>query len=315
MAKHVIVGTGAVGSTTARRLAEAGHEVRIVSRSGGGPQQPGVQRVAADATDSAMLTDLADGAAALYNCANPAYHRWETDWPPLASSLLTSAERTGAVLVTMANLYVYGPVDGPMTEQTPMAATDTKGRVRAAMWTEALAAHEAGRARVVEARASDFYGPGVTSNGHLGSQFVPRLLAGKPARLVHGDPDAVHSWTYIPDVADALIALGGDERAWGRVWHVPTAPPRSPRQAATELCEIAGVADRGVRVLPHWALRVASPVVPMLRELKDVRYQFTRPYVLDSSAYTTTFGVRPTAFHDGLRETVEWWRQRTSVAA
>ena len=65
------------------------------------------------------------------------------------------------------------------------------------------------RARVVEARASDFYGPGVTANGHLGSRFVPRLLAGKPARLVHGDPDAAHSWTYLPDVADALKFVAG----------------------------------------------------------------------------------------------------------
>ena len=273
-----------------------------------------MQRIAADAADPAQLSDLAEGAAALYNCANPAYHRWETDWPPLASSLLTSAERTGAVLVTMANLYVYGPVDGPMTEQTPMAATGTKGRVRAAMWADALAAHEAGRARVVEARASDFYGPEVTGNGHLGSQFVPRLLAGKPARIVQGDPDAPHSWTYIPDVADALITLGADERAWGRVWHVPTAPPRSLRQVATELCEIAGVPDSGVRVLPHWALRAVSPVVPFVRELEEVRHQFTRPFVLDSTEYTTTFGVQPTPFSDGLRDTVGWWRQRAAAA-
>src|SRR4051794_16048699 len=130
MAHHVIVGSGAVGSTVAELLVDAGHTVRIVTRRGTGPERPEVERVAADATDADRLTTLTRGAVALYNCANPPYDRWLTDWPPLASSLLTAAERTGAGLVTMGNLYGYGPVDGPMTEHTPQAATGAKGRVR-----------------------------------------------------------------------------------------------------------------------------------------------------------------------------------------
>lgn len=310
---HVIVGAGAVGATTARALAGAGHRVRIVTRSGGGPRGTGIERVAADAADPTVLARLTEDAVAVYNCANPPYHRWPTDWPPLAQSLLTSAERSGAVLVTMCNVYGYGPVDGPMTEQTPLAATGVKGRIRAAMWADALAANDAGRVRVTEARASDFYGPDVTTAGHLGAQFVPRLLAGKPARVVQGDVDAPHSWTYIPDVADALVTLATDERAWGRAWHVPTAPPRSLRQVAAEICRIAGVPDRGVQVLPHWAVRAASPVVPLLRELGEVRYQFTAPFVLDSTTYQATFGTPPTPFDDGLRATVQWWQERAAA--
>lgn len=311
---HVIVGAGAVGSTTARALADAGHRVRVVTRSGGGPRAEGIERVAADAADPAVLTGLTAEAVAVYNCANPPYHRWSTDWPPLAASLLTSAERAGAVLVTMSNLYGYGPVDGPMTEQTPLAATGVKGRIRAGMWAAALAAHEAGRVRVTEARASDFYGPGVTMAGHLGAQFVPRLLAGKPARVLQGDVDVPHSWTYVPDVAGALITLATGERAWGRAWHVPTAPPQSLRQVATEICRIAGVPDRGVQVLPYWAVRAASPLVPLLRELGEVRHQFTEPFVLDSRAFTATFGTPPTPFDDGLRATVQWWERRAAAA-
>src|SRR6266508_1496565 len=115
MSLHVIVGAGQVGSTTATLLAEQGERVRLVSRRGSGPTHPAIERVAADATDAERLSALADGAAALYNCANPLYHRWLTDWPPLASSLLTAAERSGAVLVSASNLYGYGPVDGPIT--------------------------------------------------------------------------------------------------------------------------------------------------------------------------------------------------------
>ena len=80
----------------------------------------------------------------MYNCANPPYHRWPELWPPLAAAMLAAAERTGAVLVTMSNLYGYGPVDGPMTEDLPLRPTTAKGRVRAAMWHDALAAHQAG---------------------------------------------------------------------------------------------------------------------------------------------------------------------------
>src|SRR5690349_19801462 len=104
MALHVIVGAGAVGTATATLLAERGEQVRMVTRRGSGPEHPAIERVAADATDADRLTGLTTGAAALYNCASPQYHRWLTDWPPLATALLTAAERTGAVLTTASNL-------------------------------------------------------------------------------------------------------------------------------------------------------------------------------------------------------------------
>ena len=311
MALHVIVGAGAVGTTTAHLLSDAGHDVRLVTRSGSGPE--GIERVAADAADPDRLTALTQGAAALYNCANPPYHRWLTAWPPLASALLGAAERTGAVLVTTANLYGYGPVDGPMTEDTPLAATGDKGRMRNRMWADALAAHEAGRARVTEARASDFYGPGPVDTSHLGLYFTPRLLAGKRPRIMQGDLDAPHSWTFVPDLARTLVTLATDERAWGRAWHVPTAPPVPLREVATRMARVAGVPDRGVQVVPPWALRAAGVAVPFVKELAEVRYQFVEPFVLDSTAAQETFGLVPTPFVDGLRAHVGFWRERPAA--
>ena len=81
MSLHVIVGSGSVGSATAQLLAERGERVRIVTRRGGGPEHPAIERVAADATNADRLGELTQGAAALYNCASPLYHRWLTDWP------------------------------------------------------------------------------------------------------------------------------------------------------------------------------------------------------------------------------------------
>ena len=312
MSLHVVLGKGPVGSTLTDRLVASGHTVRVLSRSGGSDPRDAVEHVALVAGDAAAVRSAAAGAAALYNCANPAYHRWTTDWPPMAAALLDAAERTGAVLVVMSNLYGYGEVDRPMTEDLPLASTGSKGRIRAGMYEQALRRHRAGVLRMVEARASDFVGPRVTDGGHLGARAVQRLLAGRSVSCL-GDPDVPHSWTSVADVAAALELLGADERAWGRAWHVPTAPAASFRQAVHGLCAAAGVAPVKVSRIPHLALRAAGVVSPLLRELEETRHQFVRPFVLDSSAFSQAFGVAPTPLERTWADTVAWWRSRTAA--
>ncbi|MBP2704325.1 NAD-dependent epimerase/dehydratase family protein [Microbispora sp. RL4-1S] len=311
---HVVVGAGQVGSALARELAGRGREVVLVSRSGGGPDVAGVRRVATDAADRRRLADIATGAEALYNCVNPAYHKWLTDWPPIAAAMLGAAEDTGARYVILGNLYVYGPVAGPMTERTPMTPSSAKAEVRAAMWREALAAHEAGRVRVTELRASDYYGPGCRDQSHLGDLFMPRLLAGRAVRLT-GDPDQPHSWTYVPDVVAALAVAGEDERAYGRVWHVPTVPAVSYRWLAERVCELAGLPAPKVGSIPQWLLNLIGPANPMIGQIRHVRYQFDQPFVLGSTDFQETFGLRPTPLDDGLRATLTWWREEARPAA
>jgi nucleoside-diphosphate-sugar epimerase len=292
MALHVIVGKGPVGTTTAAELVRRGHDVRILSRSGG-RSTDAVEHRQVDASDADALTEASAGAAALYNGVNPAYHRWPTDWPPVAAALLSAAERTGAVLVTMSNLYVYGRPSGPMTPASPLAATDRKGRVRLRMWTDALAAHQAGRVRMTEARAADFVGPQVPpAHSHLGRQ-LEALRRGRRAWVI-GDPDAPRSWGYMPDVATTLATLGTDERALGRAWHVPSAPPRSQRQALADLATAMGRPPVPVSHVPWPVLRAVGLAVPMMREVVDVRHQFDQEFVTDASATTEAFGLTPT---------------------
>jgi nucleoside-diphosphate-sugar epimerase len=310
-AHHVVIGSGAIGAAVAMLLAERGHRVRVVTRSGSGPAHALVERVRADAADAGRLTELCTGAVAVYNCANPPYHRWASDWPPIAAALLQAAQRSGAVLVTTSNLYGYGPVDAPMTERTPPAATGTKGRVRAQMWRDALAAHEAGRLRATEVRGSDYLGPRAQSQ--LGDRVVPRLLAGKTVSLL-GDPDAVHTWTYTGDMARMLITAATDERAWGRAWHCPSHPARTARDVVHELCRIAGVEPVAVRRLSPLLIRAAAPFVPLLRELPEVMHQHTRPWVMDSSAARDAFGLRPTPWPQLLRDHLEGFRPARTAA-
>jgi len=302
MARHVVVGKGPVGTATAQVLAERGHEVLVLSRSGGRSTEL-VEHRAVDASDAAALLAAVGRADVLYNAVNPpAYDRWTQDWPPIAAALLAAAERSGALLVTMGNLYVYGRPAGPMTAHSPLAATDVKGRIRIRMWHDALAARAAGRLRVTEARASDFVGPTVPpAQSHLVRQLAT-VRRGRRAWVI-GDPDAPHSWSYIPDVAATLVTLGTDPRAEGRAWHVPTTPARSQRQALADLAHAMGVEPGGVSGVPWPLLRAVGVAVPVVRELVDIRHQWDAPFVLDSAETTEVFGLAPTPWDDVVRAT------------
>ncbi len=311
MSKHIVVGAGPIGTATALLIAERGDEVVIVTRSGSGPTHPAITRTAADAASTATMAELAAGAVAIYNCANPAYHRWPTDWPPIAQALLTAAERSDAVLVTVGNLYGYGPVSGPLseplTEDLPLAAQGPKGRTRAQMWRDALATHDAGRVRVTEVRGSDYVGRGALS--HLGDRVVPRLLAGRDVTVIKS-ADTAHTWTATDDVARLLVTVALDERAWGRPWHVPSNPPRTQREAVGDLCRVAGVHPVKVREYPGILIRAMGLFNPMMRELAEVAYQLEDPFVLDSTAAQQTFGLAPTPWDEVLAGVIASYRGR-----
>ncbi|MEV0650888.1 NAD-dependent epimerase/dehydratase family protein [Phytomonospora sp. NPDC050363] len=315
MSTHVILGKGPVGSTTARMLAERGETVRVLSRSGG-RDADGVTHLAVDAGDAEALRRATADADVLYNCANPAgYHLWEQEWPRMAGALLDAAESAGAVLVTMSCLYGYGPGARVMTEDTPLAAEGVKGRLRAQMWNEALARHRAGRLRVTEARASDFFGPGPTANAVIGERVVPRVLRGKSVSLF-GDPDAPHSFSYMPDIARTLVRLGTDERAWGKAWHVPSAPALSQRAMVEAIARVAGVPMVKVSKLPWFVLiNLLGTVQPAMRGFTETRHQWDLPFEMDSGRYTVTFGETATDLDEALAETIAWWRGKITVAA
>ncbi|MGW4652612.1 NAD-dependent epimerase/dehydratase family protein, partial [Kitasatospora sp. NPDC004289] len=104
-----------------------------------------------------------------------------------------------------------------------------------------------------------------------------------------------------------------DERAWGRAWHVPTLPARSAREMVHGMAATAGTTAPAVKRLPSAVLGLAGLFSPLLRELKETRYQFDRPFVVDSSAYEAVFAVRATPLDEQFEATVEWWRGRTAA--
>jgi nucleoside-diphosphate-sugar epimerase len=206
------------------------------------------------------------------------------------------------LLVTVGNLYGYGratdslgsrayDVNHPMTEETPLATTGTKGAVRRRMWSDALALHEAGRIRAVEVRSSDYVGPG--ANSMLGDRAVTPLLRGKTVWMV-GRTDCLHTWTFIDDVARTVVAVADNPAAWGRAWHTPSNEPRTIRDVLDDLARRAGVRRPAVRTLPYSALYAFGLVSPLMRELRETQYQFRSDFVMDSSAAQRTLDLSPT---------------------
>jgi nucleoside-diphosphate-sugar epimerase len=263
---------------------------------------------AADVTDPDAATDAAKGASVVYQCLNAPYTQWPERFPPLQRGVTAAAERNGALLVSLENLCGYGPTGGgPMTEDLPLSATTVKGRARAAMTAELLAAADAGRVRIATGRASDFFGAGVTEST-LGERVFGNAVAGRRADLL-GNPDLPHTYSYVPDVAAALATLGTDDRAIGQVWHLP-GPETVTTRALLELVAVEVGHPVGVRSASKLVVRALGLVKPTMRGLAEMAYEFEEPFVLDTTKYQSTFGVAGTPLPAAIRETVAWYRNQ-----
>ncbi|WP_372346288.1 NAD-dependent epimerase/dehydratase family protein [Streptomyces sp. KL116D] len=301
---HTVLGSGPAGTALAEELARRGHPVRLVDRKGEGAAPAGVERYAADVGTGEGARAAVAGAAVVYHCVNVAYHLQVEVMPRIQEAVLGAVEESGARLVVLDTLYPYGETGGAvMTEDSPWNATTRKGRMRADLDERYLAAHRAGRARVVLARSADFFGPTVL-NSTLGGAVFPAALTGGEVPAF-GDIDLPHSYTYIGDVAAGLATLGERADGDGRVWHLPTAPAATTREVLRMVEERAG------RPLRLTAVPEARPFGPFdeqfMAEYAEMFYQHTEPQIMDSTAFERHFGAVPTPLPEALDATVAWY--------
>ncbi|MFF7452250.1 MULTISPECIES: NAD-dependent epimerase/dehydratase family protein [unclassified Streptomyces] len=296
MGASVVIGAGATGVATARQLADSGRRVRLITRSGSGPDHPGIERIALDAGRTDELAEALAGATTVFNAAMTAYQTWPQTMPPLFASILAATERAGADYVMLGNHYGYQQTTGPVTERTPMTPHTRKGRVRAELWQQAKDAHDEGRLRATEVRAGQYLGPGAVSAFTL--LVAPRVREGELA-LVHGNPDAAHSFSYTEDAAAALVVVSSDERAWGRAWHAPVITT-TLRQAASTLAELHGAPEPRLEPLTERDLALLSFTDPLWREFAEMSYMSERPFIADDSDIRNTFGLKPSTLREAL---------------
>ena len=299
-ATHVVLGAGPVGRAVVTALLARGIEAAVVTRSA--TAVAGTVSRRADLTDLAAATAAVAGAQVVFQCTTPPYHRWPEQFPALQAHVVAAATSAGALLVVAENLYGYGPVAGPLTEDLPLAATTRKGAVRAKLWQDLAASHQAGRLPVVAGRASDFFGPGVGRGSVVGSRFFTALVSGKAAEVT-GDPDRLHTYTYVSDFGEALVRLSAAPQTWGRPWHVPSAPAISTRAFAGRAAALAGQQAR-LRKLARWQLRLVGTAVPAVREMTEMLYEFEDDWVVDHSAYAAALGDHATPLDSALAATV-----------
>jgi nucleoside-diphosphate-sugar epimerase len=301
---HVILGAGQIGPMIAERLAEKGIRVRLVKRS------PGPNVVTANLTDPESAARAMNGASVVYHTANPRYHRWPQELMPLIRGIVRGAEKAGAKLVALDNLYSYEvPADGVLKPTTKVAPRSKKGALRAQAAEEMLAA----KIPVAIARASDFFGPRVT-NSLFGERLWNKLLADSRIEVM-GDIDQLHTYSYGPDVADGLVTLGlAESDAFGRVWHLPALPAESTRTWIERFAKMVGRTPKTMRLTPFMA-RLAGLFIPEAKELPEMMYQWEGPYILDDSDFRARFDAHPTPLAIAARDTVEWWTSPQRLAA
>ncbi len=305
---HIILGAGgAIGTPLAAELVERGARLRTVSRSGAGPE--GAERVRADLTDAGEVLRVVDEGSTVYLLAGLPYDRrvWREQWPRIMRNAVAACESKAARLIFFDNVYMYGRVEGPMTEATPVRPASVKGTIRAEIAGLLQAEIAAGRIEAMIARSADFYGPHSERSSMPSILVLQRLAAGKAAQVLVR-ADAKHSYTFTLDCARALLALAKADDAYGQVWHLPTA---HPALTGRELVEIAaremGVPAR-LTVTPRWQIRTAGVFSTMLREVGEMLYQAEADYVFDSSKFERRFAFTPTPYEEGIRETVRWMR-------
>lgn len=309
---YVIFGAGPVGRAVMNELVQKGKQVRIVNRSGKLLTPPGVETAAGDAADPAAARRLCRGAAVVYNCTNAPYTEWPQKLPPLQAGVLEGAASAGAKLIVMDNVYMYGATHGqPITEDLPYAATTRKGRIRAHMAEELLAAHAAGKVRVAIGRASDFFGPEVL-NSAAGERLFSPAIAGKTVQVL-GNPDLPHTYTYMADIAKGLVLLGERPEALGQAWHLPSAPAITTRQFVELICKEAGQSPH-LQAAPRLLIQGLGLFSPMMREIAEMMYEYEEPFIVENSRFTKAFGSQATLLTESVPATVHWFQERRTAS-
>jgi len=303
---HVIFGTGPLGKWTARELVRLGKTVRMINRSGVADRLPaGVEVVASDAYDVAKNIELTKGATTVYQCAQPAYYEWAEKFPRFQAAILDSAAKNGAKLIVGDNLYMYGDPHGqPIREDSPYQPHTKKGKVRAEMANAVLEAHRSGNVHAAIGRASNFFGP----DDYVVTDLAFRnAIEGKTINLL-GRNDQVHTFSYVPDFGKLLATLGTRDEALGQIWFTPS-PAAVTQRELVQLMEVELGHPVKVLLAGKTMLSLLGLFNKEMAETVEMLYEWTGPFVVDTSKAEKAFGWKGTSLKVAVKETLDWCKE------
>lgn len=305
---HTILGAGgAIANELAKVLMANNQTPRLVSRN---PKPiPGAVTMAADLNNSAQTSAAVKGSSVVYLCAGLAYdiRIWKKMWPAIMQNTIDACKEHKAKLIFFDNIYCLGKVNGAMTEESPFNPISKKGQVRAAIATQLLNEIKAGNITALIARAADFYGPGCKTS-MFNILIADNLAKGKKAQyLVNADHR--HSFTYTADCGNALWLLSQQEDAFNQVWHMPTAhPPLTGKELISLAAKEFGMEPK-YTILSKAYIRFGGLFNRMVKELYEMLYQNDSDYIFDSSKFEKAFGIQPTTYEEGIKQTVDCYRK------
>jgi nucleoside-diphosphate-sugar epimerase len=298
---HTILGAGGpVSNALTQELLQQGQTLRLVSRR----QVPASGKatwVQADLKDYPQVLAAVQGSGVIYMCAGLRYDKkvWAAEWPLIMQNLIDATKATGARLIFFDNVYMYGHVTGPMTEETPYNPGSVKGEIRARIAEKLMEEARAGNLRASIARAADFYGAG--GRNSFFDAMVLDKYARKEKAMWLGNPGSKHSFTYVPDAGKAVYLLGQHPEADNQVWHVPTAPALRGHEFIQLAASIFQAPPRFMKV-NRLMLQVLGLFTKTIGETAELYYQYQYDYVFSSAKFERTFGVAPTPYAEGLQQ-------------
>ena len=297
---QVILGAGgAIGNELAKELKSYDEKVRLFSRN---PQKVNEddELFAGDLTNKHNVEDAVKGASVAYLTAGLPYRAlvWERQWPVIMKNVISACKKHKTKLVFFDNMYLYDKEKlSPMTEETEVNPPSRKGKVRAKIAKMLLDETQSGEIEALIARAPDFYGPGI-KNSIFNEAILNNLKAGKSANWFCSVKHK-HNFIWTPDAAKATALLGNTENAYGQVWHLPTVSSFSVHEWIEKTARALSVKPKAV-VAPPFLVKLMGVFNPLMREMKEMLYQYDRDYNFDSSKFETVFDLKPTPVDEAL---------------
>jgi nucleoside-diphosphate-sugar epimerase len=300
----ILGANGVIGRELSKRLPAYTQHIRQVSRN--------PRRV--NTTDELFVANLLNedetaravaGSEVTYLVAGLPYDTkvWQRDWPVVMRNVINACKKHQSKLVFFDNVYAYGAVAAPMTERTLFNPTSKKGEVRAKMATMLLDEMKAGNLQALILRAADFYGPGAELS--LTHQSVTLKLKAKKSAQWIGNPRCVHTFTYTPDAGATTALLGNTPSAYQQTWHALTSKEAlTGEQYVRMACELAGQPYK-LQAIQGLGVNLLSLFIPVLREFKEMMYQFDRDYFFDSSKFENAFHQTATTYREGIAATLK----------
>ena len=303
---QTILGSGgAIGIELAKALPAFTNKIRLVSRN---PQKVNDtdELLSADLLDADAVKKAVKGSNVVYVTVGFPYSLkvWQKNWPIFVSNVIQACIEHKCKLVFFDNIYMYDPdyLNG-MTEETPINPPSKKGKVRAEIVKMIMDKVKTGELTALIARSADFYGPQVQTS-MLTETVIKPLSNGKKANWL-GPVNYKHSFTYTPDAGKATALLGNTEDAYNQVWHVPTADnPPTGKEWIEIIAKELGVKPK-YQALSKFLVRIIGLFVPIMKEMVEMLYQYDRDYDFNSKKFETRFDIKPTSYHDGIKEIIK----------